>query len=137
MHFLVVEGAGLVRVGISLSPNGLRACLTACSQTPFPASQPPPFLPICHFGFVPVCSREGSSAYTCKPLSHNDIVTRHYCATLTNSRAAFLSICTTRRIYKFRHCWRVNTAGEERVRVGKGPRRIIGKKREINEARVL
>lgn len=69
MHFLVVGGAGHVRVGVGLSPNGLRACLTACSQTPFPASQPPPFLSICHFGFVPVCSRKGSSAYTCKSLS--------------------------------------------------------------------
>lgn len=34
-----------MRVGVGLSPNGLRACLTACSQTPFPASQPPPFSP--------------------------------------------------------------------------------------------
>lgn len=44
---------------------------TACLQPPFPVESfsscvtaPPPLLPICHFGFVPVCSRKASNAIT-------------------------------------------------------------------------
>lgn len=67
--------------------------------------------------------------------TQHDIVTRQYSVDHPNpaSRFIFLVQIVEFAISYYSH---IDTVGEERVRIGKGPRRIIGKEREINEARV-
>lgn len=111
----------------------------ACSSPPFPVeclsscvtAVPAPFSHICHFGFVPVRS---SNAITQKRLSTTTYWLDYLVETTLLARRLF--IARIRRIFSSRYHGYLRTAGAERVRVGKGPRRIIGKKMKINGARV-
>lgn len=54
-------------------------------------------------------------------------MTRHYSADHFDPTSLFTSL-ENRRIYNLPYCLRLDITGEERVRFGKEPRRIIGKK---------
>lgn len=140
MH-LLVAGAGWMRCGFGLAANEqsawlssmLAATLSCWIFQPMRHSSSAPFSPSAILVLFPSAVAKPATQLHRRDSRHNDIVTRQYSADHPNPVSR---LCTTRRISSHRYYWHLDTAGEERVRIGKGPRKIIGKKSDINGARV-